>query len=406
MVPFEKVIVPLSAALGLSVVVERILEFFKNFFEPFIGAHGTREIPKLSETEDKIKNLETMYKNSEDAHKKEWDESFPQSTILVEPATDPDDGTTLRVFVIQLLGFAAGIILARISNVQLFNAFLGNSHPVAPWVDYVLTGLLIGGGSAPVHTLIRFISERTVSAGTSPSEEEKEVAIAPEAKPSAPAVILTPSDAAAEEWVDIPYNGGIDLEVLENVHKRDKNPSLIVYHHTAMSSKSTFEDVVRIIKSRTDSAGNHWLTGYNCVIQADGSINPFCRWDRYGAHAAGYNKASLGLAFNGNYETDPKIPFSNPEGKYGLPRPTELQLKAGARVVALWTFLYPIDMNFDKAIIPHKKISNKTCPGSQFPYEEFRKWIEFYRSRWERSTAIQERIAAFKLKPYLYVKEG
>lgn len=254
-----------------------------------------------------------------------------------------------------------------------------------------------------MHILIRFITQRkiivtenTVPTGADETSTEIE-------KPRIPAIISTSAGNNNPAWIDIPYNGGVDRAELEWAHKRKKNPDLIVYHHTAMSSRSTFEDVVRVIKNRTDSKGNHWLTGYNCVVPFDGSIHPFCRWDRYGNHAAGYNRNSLGIAFNGNFETDPKVPYSNPDGRYGDARPSEVQLKAAARVVTLWTFLYPIEVDFEKSIIPHNKLSSKTCPGSEFPYDEFKKWVEFYRTRWDKSAAVKERIEEFKLKPYLYI---
>ncbi len=219
----------------------------------------------------------------------------------------------------------------------------------------------------------------------------------PEAPGKAPAVVksLPPEELAG--WQDLPYLGGVNREKLEHVHRRAGNPDLIVYHHTAMNSGSTFEDVVRVIESK------NWVTGYNCVILADGSIRPFCRWDRFGNHAVGFNRRSLGIAFNGNFETDPAVPFSNPDGRMGLPRPTEVQLKAAARVVTLWTFLYPIAVDFDDQIIPHNRISSKACPGSQFPYDEFRRLIEHYRKKWEESEQVQERLEEFKLKPYLFV---
>jgi len=57
--------------------------------------------------------------------------------------------------------------------------------------------------------------------------------------------------------------------------------------------------------------------------------------------------------------------------------------------------------DFDRQIIPHRQIASKACPGSQFPYAEFRQLVAFYRSRWEHSPLAQERIAAFRLKPFL-----
>lgn len=397
MVNYDSFMVTLSTVLGASLLVERFLEFIKNISEPLIGGKYKRIIPPLKDVDRKIDELEKdIEAGKQDG---EWDERYPLNTVLVEPATDPDDGTVTRTFVIQLMGFALGIVAAHLFGVRLFETLTGGSSPIAPWEDFLLTGLLIGGGSAPIHMLMRFVTRRKM--GSPPGNgmdfsEEKEN----QEKPG------TGEEPPVVDELDIPYSGGVDRDKLEWRHVRKENPTLIVYHHTAMKLNSTFEDVVRVIKSRRDSSGNHWITGYNCVIMADGAIKPFCRWDRYGNHARGYNMKSLGIAFNGNFETDPRVPNSNPDGKYGPSRPTEAQIKAGARVVALWTFLYDIAPDFDNTIIPHNKIAQKACPGSNFPYEEFNGWVEFYRNRWKKSPGVMERIDAFKMKPYLYVSKS
>jgi hypothetical protein len=397
MVNYDSFMVTLSTVLGASLLVERFLEFVKNISEPFIGGKYKRIIPPLKDVDRKIDELEKEIEAGKQDG--EWDERYPLNTVLVEPATNPDDGTVSRVFVIQLMGFAFGIVAAHLFGVRLFDALTGGSSHIAPWEDFLLTGLLIGGGSAPIHMLMRFITRHKVespSGNRMDSSEEKEN----QEKPG------TVEEPQVVDELDIPYSGGVDRDKLEWRHVRKENPTLIVYHHTAMKLNSTFEDVLRVIKSRKDSNGNHWITGYNCVIMADGAVKPFCRWDRYGNHAKGYNAKSLGIAFNGNFETDPRIPNSNPDGKYGPSRPTEAQIKGGARVVALWTFLYNIAPDFDNTIIPHKKIAQKACPGSNFPYEEFKGWVEFYRNWWKKSPGMMERIDAFKMKPYLYVNKS
>ncbi len=204
------------------------------------------------------------------------------------------------------------------------------------------------------------------------------------------------------DWVDLPYDGGVDREKLESVHHRPANPNLIVYHHTAMRLKSTFEDVVRVIKDRRDGTGPRWLTGYHCVVTWDGVSHPFCRWDRYGNHAAGYNARSLGISLNGNFETDPSVPDTNATGRYGPARPTTPQLEMAARVVALWCHLYRIPLDFEHAIIPHRQISPKTCPGNNFPYDDFKRLVTYYHAAWQ-AAAGQERIHAFAQKPFLFV---
>lgn len=420
-IPFQSVIGPLAAALGLSVGVERILEFFKNFLEPRLGAELTRKVTPGEALQKRAEQLQRTLDAAEDGQTKAWDEQVPTAIALVRPATDPDDGSVFRALILQLLGFAVGILLARIFRVQMFDALLGNGAigaRISAPLDYVLTGLFIGGGSAPAHLLVRFITERKVSLPESAPERAAPPAPAPQAAlvtsaaappraAASPAIVLAPPDAAAEEWPDLRYEGGVDRDLLENVHRRSGDPNLVVFHHTAMSMRSTFQDVVNVIKSRTDAKGRPWLTGYHCVILGDGSIHPFCRWDRYGTHAAGFNDRSLGLAFNGNFENDPKVPCSNPTGRYGPLRPTDAQLRSGAKVVALWSFLYPeISIDFDRKILPHTKIpnANKPCPGSQFAYDEFRKLVEHYHERWKHSPYIQDRIGAFKLKSCLYVK--
>ena len=308
-----------------------------------------------------------------------------------------------------MAGFAAGIILARFSEVHLFQHFQIDGLTVPLWADFLLTGLLIGGGSAPIHTLIRFISARKISKSPAPVKTAPE--IVEEAVASfGPSFI---NNARDDGWVPIPYDGGVDREILENVHKRrlridgvrkPVDPDTIIYHHTAMDSRSSFQNVVDVIKNRRTRSGGRWLTGYHCVVLADGSIHPFCRWDRYGNHAAGINIKSLGLAFNGNFEPNPNVPASNPDGRFGDLRPTEHQLKSGARVITLWSMLYDIDIDFESSILPHKVVSRtpKACPGGAFPYDELKHWVDFFRNQWENSDAIKEQIEAYKLKPYLY----
>jgi len=471
MVPFKDVIGPLTAVLGLAVVLERVLELLSDVWERFLSTREGRKIPgpqkadrviadleqqhkmdqqsraveqrveasldqrmadkkALEQTKQKIAETRAKLQQAQDADERqkleqsltqlqsdfqrlktklaqdedqgEWDERFSNAVIFVEDATDPDDGLATKKFIMQLLGFALGIIFVRVAGIQLFNNL---GIRIYEWADYLLTGLLIGGGSAPIHFLIRFISEHKTTAMSSIDVAEQSPA-APVEKPpqlGAPTAVVHPADAPGFKWIDIPYNGGVNREKLEYIHKRTHNPDMIVYHHTGMHRDASFEDVVRVVTSRTDAHGNPWVTGSHCVIHASGSIHPFCRWDRYGNHAVGYNFRSLGLSFIGNFETDPAVPYANPDGRMGVPSPTEEQLKAGARVVTLWSFLYDIKLDFEKTIIPHHQVSSKSCPGSAFPYDEFKKWIEYYRNHWEKSEEIQQQIEIFRHKSYLYI---
>lgn len=447
MIPYDSIFVPLSAALGLSITIERGIELAKNLFARIFSRKKGKKIPTDSEylkvidelkhsyNRDKLarevekkskeiakerKELKKKLEKATDAvvrkklRKKlkdleidgEWDEDYSITTILVEPAKDPDDGNTLRILILQLLGLTAGIVAAHFSGIQLFNSFLKTlNQPVMPeWLDFLMTGLLIGGGSGPMHTLVKFVTQNKIVLQKEISAEADEKTTK-KSTSSTPTIVPTVDFSSDSLWTNIPYKGGVDRDKLEWVHLRNNNPELIIFHHTTMDSSSTFEDVVRVIKDKTDSQGNHWLTGYNCVILADGSIHPFCRWDRYGNHAAGNNMKSLGIALNGNFETNPGISNSNPDGRFGLIKPTEDQIRSAARIIALWTFIYKIDIDFEKNIIPHHVVSSKTCPGTNFPYGEFQRWIEYFANQWEKSEEIKEKIGRFKLKPYLYIKK-
>ncbi len=452
-IPFDSIFIPLSAALGLSLIVERILELTNNILERLVAGADTPVIPSGARADDKLTELEQLHsrakyteeveeaaeKAAEDRQKTvakleseqdtqtrkhlrrelqefekdgEWSEHITGAEVLVHKATDPDDGKTMKACILQLLGFAVGIVVVHFSGLQLFNSFLVSLNSAASIplsIDYLFTGLLIGGSSAPMHVLVRFVTQRKiyeeVSVNSSEDETTKTATSQRKSEQGAvPEIVIPESKPAqeAESGINVPYRGGVDRDLLENVHVRPEDPNLVVYHHTAMHSESTFQDVVRVIKSRTDSRGNHWLTGYNCVILRDGSIHPFCRWDRYGNHAVGYNRRSLGIAFNGNFETDPNVPGSNPDGRFGKPHPSEEQIKSGARVITLWSLLYDIDLNFDADIIPHKQIATKACPGSGFYYDELKRWVDFYREKWDKSDTVQEELHAYKLKAFLY----
>ena len=477
-VPVEVVGKPLAAALGLSLVVERTIEVLKNISDLLPTTVAGRAVRPWADVERSVADLASFHERCARGEQAEADlasalakiadlryalataapadqpalqqeiaeaekmfpsaapnapaleptEGYPTTIMLVEPATDPDDRTTLRAFVLQAVALAVGIVAAHVAGVQLFTPLyqhvIGNLQAQLPGgvgTDYMLTGLLIGGGSGPVHMLIEFIGART-RMGIAPTAEPAPaqaaasavgaaasgapvaasgqggvVVAAPPIAPAAPVVLV----ATSFDWIDLPYDGGVDRGKLESVHRRPGDPNLIVYHHTAMPLSSTFEDVVRVIKDRTDG-GAPWITGYHCVVTADGVSHPFCRWDRFGNHAAGYNARSLGISLNGNFETNPQVPFSNPDGRYGPAQPTAAQLAMAARVVALWTYLYQIDVDFQRTIIPHQVVSDKTCPGSNFPYAEFQKLVERFHDAWTTPTA-KAQIEAFAAKPYLFV---
>jgi hypothetical protein len=419
--PFMSLFIPLSAALGLSVIVERILEFAQNIFETIPLRTNTIQIPKTKSPEELDAIAEKTREYDQKAKVSHIDEQYQVPPILVENAKDPDDGKAFKRCILMLFGFAIGVVFAFFADLKLFRVIIPGMTGALGWLDHILTGLLIGGGSAPVHSIINFIVERKSVLDVVTAQKEEKAIVTLPAKPAAeaiviPSVSIIPSrDSYA--WIDIPYDGGVDWRILEHAHKRPKNPNCVIYHHTAMHSDSTFQDVVNVIKAKTYDITRvvngekikekaHWLTGYNCVILADGSIHPFCRWDRAGIHAGDMNGTSLGISFNGNFETNPRAGGANIGNKYGIDRPTDAQLKSGARVIALWILLYNIDYaaSFRSAIIPHKEAigADTVCPGSNFPYQELERLVRCYRDSWTKSDEQRRFIEEYKTKPYIY----
>ena len=429
------VITSLTVAAALSLVVERILEVIKHFrdednakIEPGQARKSTdSSIEEAKQLIKKLINVADAYKKAKQLEK--LSEAKPQTApelppppaieqmgggvvekedldferhehVTIIPASSKPLGEAQTALVLALLAAGFGIILAQLFNLRLISLFL--NHPVPVWADITLTGIVIGGGSQPIHVLLRFLTTRkmpdTEPAPTAQREAESSKP-EPVIAPTQPVVTQVVTQKDDSHWQPIVYNGGVKPESLEQYHLRSHEPNLIVYHHTAMSSSIPFQGIVDEFL-----VNKGWLTGYNCVIMPDGTIKPFCRWDRYANHAKGLNQRSLGIAFHGNFHTLANDRYSNHDGRFGFQKPTAVQLDAGARVVALWVYLYPdIQADFNIDILPHKTAmpGHTVCPGSNFPHEEFENKVKFYVRKWEHPLA-QEQIALFKQKPYIY----
>lgn len=437
------VITTLTVAASLALIVERVLEVFKHFRDEDNAKIDKEQVDlKASDSAEKtrhlIKELEGLvdeFKETEnlgeaqkaDARQKVLkkvksavprasavpsakaalnasgvepkDALFERhSSITIIPLAAKSVGKAQSALVLTLIGAGLGIIMAEIFNVKLVSLFLNNLQ-VPHWADILLTGLVIGGGSQPIHVLIRFLTTRKV-----PEMDEGEEAVSMEEVKLQQAAVPKPETAVVKNdntyWVSIEYHGGVKPETLEHRHLRTAEPDLIVYHHTAMSSNIPFKGVVDEFL-----VNKGWSTGYNCVIMPDGAIKPFCRWDRYGNHALNLNPRSLGVAFHGNFHTLANDKYSNHDGRFGNQRPTPAQLDAGARLVALWVHLYPgILLNFNSDILPHRTAlpGHTVCPGSNFPDDEFKKKVSFYVEKWESSDEAKKQIELFKQKPYIY----
>ncbi|MDK2777310.1 MAG: N-acetylmuramoyl-L-alanine amidase [Pseudomonadota bacterium] len=332
------------------------------------------------------------------------------SAVLHVPLTPVSTTTAAVNLFIRIAPMALGVILAGVFNLHFIALFTGQEVLAVrtlaeqqAWgsialqtLDTFFTGILIGGGSQPVHVLLRFLTTRKLT-------DAERQALQQVADPGQEAVAVSAPAAAAENplaWQDIRYEGGVNPQTLEQVHRRDADPERIVVHHTAMHSDLGFRAIV-------DEFLQHkqWLTGYHCIIMPDGSIRPFCRWDRCGNHARDHNASTLGIAFHGNFHQHDGDRYSNHDGRYGNTRPTEAQLQAGARVIALWRSLYPtLVTDIQQGVVPHRALKGAAtaCPGNQFPLTPLHNRVMAFEQAWQASAQAQQQLALFQEKPFIY----
>ena len=98
---------------------------------------------------------------------------------------------------------------------------------------------------------------------------------------------------------------------------------------------------------------NGWTgIGYNFYIRKDGSIYRGRPIDKSGAHATGYNSISVGICFEGNYDSTDKVMPS-------------AQFKAGQDLIAYLKNMYPT-----ATVVKHADLNYTACPGRYFPFDE------------------------------------
>ncbi len=380
---FKLVMLLLSTALGLSFLVERFLEVLNGLYKKLAFSNLNR-FEKPAPAEEVTTN--------NDPKEVEPEEAYAPVLFAVEELRPANAVETTQGFLLQIIGVVVGIVICCLAKFGLFEP-IALFEGISAGLDWVLTGILIGGGSQPIHFLIEFLNQRRLTVDA-PS------GILPVV--GAQGVILDPVDdnSCTFNILDVPYSGGYKPETLENRNYRPASPDLIVYHHTAMHSDATFEDVVReIIQVKG------WSTGYHSVIGSDGAINNFCRWDRTGVHALGVNDRSLGISLQGNFHTAPGDPFSNDQGQFGNLRPTDAQLLSAAKVVALWCHLYDIPVRFGETIKAHREVRATACAGSNFPYEAFETLVQNCYEAWNSHEA-QTELVFYKQKQYIYSNGG
>lgn len=433
-------ITALTVIAGFALLVERAVEALKHLINAGLAESGERaevqareraaDPARVRETRQALEALQAGDAKSEpesdkarpatpeptgdsDGDLAEADElafeNMPAVAVKAIPVPDEQAQANARLRLFYLLSaFGLSLLITGFMELHLLSLLLGQQPPAdgetfRQFIDEFLTAVVIAGGSQPVHLLLRFLTTRRPTGPAVEAEAPEGPEAAAEAKPAKAlqeAPEEAPDEAAAAGWAPITYEGGVKPVSLENRNRRAGNPNLIVYHHTAMPSDTGFQAVVDEFL-----VNKGWSTGYHCVIMPDGAIRPFCRWDRVGNHTKGLNNRSLGIAFHGNFHTDPDDPFGNPNGRFGNTAPTEAQIEAGARLIALWAHVYDIPPDFAERILPHReaKPGHTVCPGSNFPQQRLENRVSEFYKRWAASQQVRARIEAFTHKPYLYV---
>ena len=294
--------------------------------------------------------------------------------------------TLKKVLIVQTAGIIIGTLICYFSGLGLLKELKLINGTATNWWDVLLSGIFISGGSEPIHQLINFLKGHKEQLKL---ENEKK---AQQLKQQSTLQIAKPGSK-----IGITYDGGL-YSKQPGHGLRKSNPKYIVIHHSGTSTKATFEEVVNKEKQeRKNSRGTYRLDpSFHAVITYDGAIHNYCRWDSIGWHVAKgprvSNANSLGLCFVGNFHNRAT----------GKKKPSEEQIEAGAKLLALWRILYDIE---EKNVLRHSDVRRGriVCPGENFPMERLvaksTQWIK----TWRQDEEILKDIERFKKLRYIYV---
>lgn len=128
-----------------------------------------------------------------------------------------------------------------------------------------------------------------------------------------------------------------------SLSKRKRTTRIILHHATAESC-----DAATIHQWHLNKGWSG--IGYHFVVRKNGSIERGRPEDTVGAHALNNNSDSIGICFEGNFETET------------MP---EAQKEAGKELVAYLKQKYGIS-----TVQKHKDVASTACPGKNFPFDE------------------------------------
>lgn len=128
---------------------------------------------------------------------------------------------------------------------------------------------------------------------------------------------------------------------------RNRTEYIILHHRAGNGTAQSIHD---------SHLGNGWCgIGYHFYIRKNGEIYRGRPIEKIGAHTEGKNSVSVGVCFEGNYETADRE----------MPKP---QLESGKELLSYLKKIYP-----NAEVMRHKDFGNTACPGKNFPYDELLK---------------------------------
>ena len=134
-------------------------------------------------------------------------------------------------------------------------------------------------------------------------------------------------------------------------YREEDGTKYIIIHHSEVTSHHTAGDVHRWHQNKG------WAgIGYHYFISKSGDIYEGRPYDTVGAHTRGFNKESVGVCFEGDFNKETM---------------TSTQLNASVMLLSLLSLAYD-----DAEICGHRKlVGEKNCPGKNFPFDSLMKSV-------------------------------
>ncbi|NOW07874.1 N-acetylmuramoyl-L-alanine amidase [Clostridium beijerinckii] len=152
------------------------------------------------------------------------------------------------------------------------------------------------------------------------------------------------------KWIKNTTFNCIDVGLDFGSMNMTNNPNILIVHHIEAEGPNwTVEMIHNMHKNENGWAG----IGYHYYIRLDGSVYKGRPSNAIGAHCQGANTNSLGIAFEGNYDTRTQMP----EAQYN----SWCQFKA-----------YLCNKYGNMPVYGHREKGSSECPGKYFPLDKIK----------------------------------